>query len=41
MRTHIFDVGRGIDWPSHYNGRALKNKTTEGEKEVTSATTKR
>ena len=35
IRTRAFDVMRGIDWPDYYNGRALKNKTTEQEKEIT------
>lgn len=28
MRTSVFDVIRGPDWPGDYNGRALRNATT-------------
>jgi len=29
VRTGVFDIARGIDWPAQFDGRALKNKTTE------------
>jgi nitronate monooxygenase len=25
LRTRVFDIGRAIDWPEHYTGRALAN----------------
>jgi nitronate monooxygenase len=28
-RTRIFDVARGIEWPEHYTGRALRNHFLE------------
>lgn len=28
VRTHIFDIVRGIDWPKHYTGRAIRNAFT-------------
>ncbi|HWA13556.1 MAG TPA: nitronate monooxygenase [Burkholderiales bacterium] len=29
VRTRAFDVVRGLDWPTHYTGRALRNRFIE------------
>lgn len=29
VRTRVFDVVRGLDWPEKYNGRALRNRFME------------
>ena len=29
VRTTVFDIARGHDWPKHYTGRALRNHFTE------------
>jgi len=28
VRTHVFDVVRGLDWPKQYTGRAIRNDFT-------------
>ena len=30
VRTHVFDIVRGLPWPSTFTGRALRNAFTEG-----------
>ena len=29
LRTTVFDIARGFDWPAEYTGRALRNRFTE------------
>ena len=40
IRTRVFDIARGLDWPSPYTGRALRNAFTDAwqEKGPTSST---
>jgi len=29
LRTTVFDIARGYDWPKHYTGRAVRNRFSE------------
>ena len=29
VRTRVFDIARGYDWPQPYTGRAIRNRLTE------------
>lgn len=29
VRTRVFDMARGLDWPAHYTGRALSNRFSD------------
>ena len=44
VRTTVFDVARGLDWPPEYTGRALKNRfsaTWHGHEEALRAAAER
>ena len=32
FRTTVFDQARGVDWPTHYTGRALANAFGSGDR---------